>query len=152
MKATLLKGSTPPTDFVDNGCSYVPDFWFTLAGRYHDWAYHKIRRKINILRKLKQAKKPLRRRETKGIAMSLEVRRLLSRCLDNSINTARLKAYIKKLKANIKRDRRTADLHFRDNIRILSRDGSKWRQYAGWFLSRRYSGAVRRWGWIAVRR
>lgn len=40
-----LRGPTPPVDFVDNGCTFSPDGWWSLACRYHDYHY-----KIRIVR------------------------------------------------------------------------------------------------------
>jgi hypothetical protein len=35
-----LRGPRPPDSFVDNGCTFAPDGWWSLACRYHDYHYH----------------------------------------------------------------------------------------------------------------
>lgn len=55
-----------------------------------------------------------------------------------------------RLKLRIKRQRKRADGHLWKNIQLLSK-GSRVKELFAWWVSRRYYGAVRRWGWLALR-
>lgn len=36
-----LFGPEPPEEFVDDGCTFVPDGWWGQACRWHDWHYRR---------------------------------------------------------------------------------------------------------------
>jgi hypothetical protein len=56
------------------------------------------------------------------------------------------------LKQRIKRERRYADEHYRENIREeINGDATKTKRFMCWVLSRRFFWALRRWGWFAIR-
>ena len=51
--AIKLKGEPVPELFIDDGASYVPDFWIRRAARVHDWQYHLLRAKYRVMEHLK---------------------------------------------------------------------------------------------------
>lgn len=56
----------------------------------------------------------------------------------------------KYLTKEIKEKRKEVDKRLKINIKLLSRKSRTKRLFA-WWISRRYYGAVRRWGWLAIR-
>ncbi len=120
-----LVGPTPPPEYKDNGCSMSPDGWWRAACRVHDYEYSLIREKIELYR--------CYRKKTSIFAL-----------LDGEYK--RTKGH---LKQEIKWMRKEADTNLKENIQLLSK-GSKMRAAFAWIISRRYYGAVRRWGRFAL--
>lgn len=132
MPALKLVGPNVPAGFVDDGCSMSPDGWWRAACRVHDYEYHIIRGLVGKARSQARLVREL----------SAEPQRR------DAAYAAR--AELRYLKSKIKHARRTADINLKENIRRCSETGGVARRVSGWFLSRRYYGAVHRWGWKAV--
>ncbi len=124
-KRVKLIGPTPPLEYKDNGCSMSPDGWWRAACRVHDYEYSLIREKIELYYCYK--------RKSTIFALLDKKRRMT----------------VKELKEEIKRMRKEADTNLKENIQLLSK-GSKTRAAFAWIISRRYYGAVRRWGRFAL--
>lgn len=131
MKLDLV-GPKVPDGFVDDGCSMSPDGWWRSACRVHDYEYHLIRSMTEQVTTLEERAARLKRSPL---------------TYDAYMAT---RAEIRYLKSKIRHARRTADVNLEENIRRCSSGGPWFRRTSGWFLSRRYYGAVHRWGWKAV--
>jgi hypothetical protein len=131
MPVLKLVGPKVPLGFVDDGCSMSPDGWWRKACRVHDYEYHLIRDFV-----------------TQARAQAQRVRDLRSKGSRDEAYAAR--AELRYLQSKAKHARRTADINLKENIRRCSAAGGSLQRVSGWFLSRRYYGAVHRWGWKAV--
>ena len=132
MPALKMVGPKVPLGFVDDGCSMAPDGWWRRACRVHDYEYHLIRDFV-------------------AQARSQEKRVRKFRASPDSRDAAYAAcAESRYLRSKIKHARRTADINLKENIRRCSGMGGPLQRMSGWFLSRRYYGAVHRWGWKAV--
>jgi hypothetical protein len=127
-----LVGPRVPADFVDDGCSMAPDGWWRAACRVHDYEYHLIRDMADAAR--------VQQERIRGLREAGAHR--------DAIYGAR--AELRYLKSKVQHARRTADINLKENIRRCSEGGGALRKAIGWLLSRRYYGAVHRWGWKAV--
>ncbi len=132
MPAMKLVGPEVPLGFVDDGCSMSPDGWWRRACRIHDYEYHLIRELVargRIQERIVRESRKQSERRDEAYAARAELRYIRSK---------------------IKYARRTADINLKENIRRCSEAGGSLQRLSGWFLSRRYYGAVHRWGWKAV--
>lgn len=124
----VLVGPTPPEGFVDDGCTMSPDGWWRRACRIHDYEYEEIRELYEQIKEVIAERKAMKYPETRYV----------------------LKLCIKRKRKRQKSRRKLADRNLRENIRLLSQ-GSRVKELFAWWVSRRYYGAVRRWGWLALR-
>lgn len=132
MPALKLVGPDVPAGFVDDGCSMSPDGWWRAACRVHDYEYHLIRDLVAKARR------------------QAERHRALAALPDQRDAAHAALAELRYLKSKIRHARRTADINLKENIRRCSESGGVLRRVSGWLLSRRYYGAVHRWGWKAI--
>jgi len=132
MPGLTLVGPEVPLGFVDDGCSMSPDGWWRRACRVHDYEYHLIRDFVAQARGQEALV-----RELRGSA-------------DGRDAAHAARAELRYLESKIRHARRTADINLKENIRRCSEAGGALQRLSGWFLSRRYYGAVHRWGWKAV--
>ncbi len=132
MPELKLVGPEVPIGFVDDGCSMAPDGWWRRACRVHDYEYHLIRALVARAREQKR-----RIRDLRTMANDRD-----------AVYGAR--AELRYLESKIRHARRTADINLKENIRRCSANGGPLQRLSGWLLSRRYYGAVHRWGWKAV--
>lgn len=132
MPALKMVGPEVPLGFIDDGCSMAPDGWWRRACRVHDYEYHLIRDLVARARR-----------------QEAQIRELGS-AADNRDAAYAARAELRYLVSKIKHARRTADINLKENIRRCSASGGVLQRASGWLLSRRYYGAVHRWGWKAV--
>lgn len=129
-----LVGLDVPEDFLDNGCSNIPDLWMKWACRIHDYEYYWLRRLNDLIEDLRKnfsakeciGKDTISRDKLESVwkvVYMFETEMIFKAVLDRpTLDEYRGHPYvrIKELSLLHKLGRKLSDKHLRKNTRLLT--------------------------------